>query len=317
MFLVIVTSDITTHEIIFTGQRSEVIKYNFVVKKHIVNSLKNDNYCSVMIGSDGGEDAARFFSVKQAEERRDSGASASLNPSTESDEGDRRGCLTIRIFQYLLPCVKRRGVWEPSQGDVFKSHDAEEAKYPKTLRILESPVFDAIFVMSCLASIYLFLFSEGFLIESRLLWGIIHVVNAVYALGLFSQWLQILIKSKYAKTNHGYTTLDIVYTLLSVFPADLIVLAIYTLNDEDDTEESEASNPIQHWMITISRLNYLLRFRSIFQYFSKWENHLVVGRFWEIDHSCHVMHLTICSWNILFDIRFGEIMTQNNCLCYR
>lgn len=252
---------------------------------------------------EAGHVPERFFSTNKQKERSKSIASESIAES-ESDDEDNRSCLTLRILQYLLPCLRNKGVWEPSQGDVFKSHDAEETKYPRTLRILEYRIFDAIFVVSCMLSIYLFLFSEGFLLESRLLWGILHTVNAVYALGLFSQWLQILIKSKYAKINHGYTTKDIVYTVVSVFPFDLIVLVIYTINDEDDNEDKEASNPIEHWMITVSRLNYFLRIRTILQYLNKWENHLVVGDFTmflirTLLAVTFLCHLFACVWHRL------------------
>ncbi|CAL8096401.1 unnamed protein product [Orchesella dallaii] len=245
----------------------------------------------------------RFFSVKQKEDKdKRESIQSSLNQSVGSDKVNTNRCLTLRVVQYLLPCLRKKGVWDTSQGDVFKSHDTDETKYPKTLRILENKIFDAIFVCSCLLSIFLFLFSEGFLIESRILWGIIHLVNAVYAMGLFSQWLQILIKSKYAKTNHGYTTKDIVYTLLSVFPADLIVLAIFTLNYDDD--EGDATNPIEYWMITVSRLNYFLRVRSILQYLSKWEDNLAVGDFQMFMlrtflFSSFLLHMFACVWHRL------------------
>lgn len=230
-----------------------------------------------------GDGAERFFSTDKPE-KKSSGHSLSLESKADSSEEVHGRCLTLRIIQRLIPCLRNKGVWDASKGDLFKgNNDAQEAKYPRILRILESKVLDVVFVASCFLSISLFLFSEGFLQESRLLWGIIHLVNAVYALGLFSQWLQILIKSKYAKTNHGYTTRDILYTLLSVFPADLIILVIYSIQDEDDNEENLTTEiettSYYIWLIPASRLNYLLRIRSILQFFSKWENQLVIGEF--------------------------------------
>jgi hypothetical protein len=157
--------------------------------------------------------------------------------------------------------MKKKGIWEPSQGDVFKSHEVEETKYPCMLKFLESKVLDIIFVLSCLASIFIFFFSVGFLMRSKILWGLTHVVNAIYTLCLFGQWLEILIKSKYAKTNQGYTRSDVIFALLSIFPADLIVLVIFSLNKKNmDSQDDQI-------IVIFSRINYLLRIYYIQKYF--------------------------------------------------
>ena len=227
------------------------------------------------------ETHGRFFSENPEEKDKEKRESRSISIQSNESEGNKKVCWTLRIIQKCCPCLRSKGVWDASKGDVFKSHDAEEAKYPRALKILENRALDVIFIFACLMSMYLFLFSEGFLLESQLLWGIMHIVNALYATGLFRQWLQYLIKSKYAKINHGYTKQDVVYAVLSIFPADLIVLAIYSINNlsvaDKTNSQGLSENPVSTWMITVSRLNYFLRLRYIMQYFSNWENHLAVG----------------------------------------
>jgi len=134
----------------------------------------------------------------------------SLN-QVESDELNQGTCLTLRLLQNACSCGKKKGLWEPSQGNVFKSHEVEETKYPTILKVLEFwNLSDSIFVATCLASIFLFFFSVGFMMQSKILWGVIHINNALYTIGLFAQWLRILITSKYSKMNQGYTKTDVI-----------------------------------------------------------------------------------------------------------
>ena len=222
-------------------------------------------------GTDGADDEnnLRFFTADQKKKTSlislrsvDGHGKGSLGG--DSDQERQQRCLTLRFIQKLLPCIKKeKGLWESSHGDVFKSHEVEETKYPCILKFLESKAVDVVFVTACLASIYLFFFSVGFLMKSRVLWGIIHIVNAIYTLGLFGQWLQILIKSKYAKTNQGYTRWDVIFALVSIFPADLIVLVIYSLN------KKQVDTSTDHIIVTASRLNYLLRAYYVSKYFCK------------------------------------------------
>jgi len=119
----------------------------------------------------------RFFSEKKTERENSLGDDANKSKSlveADSDELGNRRCLTFRFLSKLFPCIRGHGVWEPSQGDIFKSQEVEETKYPKILTLLENPVVDIIFVLSCLLSIFLLIFAEGFLMKSKSFWAIVH-----------------------------------------------------------------------------------------------------------------------------------------------
>jgi hypothetical protein len=199
------------------------------------------------------------------------------NSDEDSNDGHAQKCLTIRICQYICPCLKRRSLWNTSDDNIFKINEVKETKYPRILTILEHPAFDILQCVSAFLSIYLLLFCEGFLVEETLLWGIIHGVNAVYTFCVFCEWLEILLKSKYAKTNQGYGIRDVVLSFISVLPLDIIFLVGYVWYSEKQRGYGGLRNPHTPWL-TPARINYLLRFRSVLKYFSQLEDELSVGK---------------------------------------
>lgn len=275
---------------------------------------------------DQEDENVRFFSPGQKKEDGTGDQTEDVNldalslNKVESEEINEGTCLTLRILQTIFTCGKKKGLWEHSQGNVFKSHEVEETKYPFILKVLEfKKLLDCVFIATCLASIFLFFFSVGFLMKSKLLWGIIHMNNAIYTVGLFALWLRILITSKYAKTNQGYTKTDVVLALVTVFPIDLVILVIYNLNNK------EVNTPIDSAIIASSRFNYLLRIYYVSRYFCKprhfnpkrnprrllvkftcilaeWENQLVIGDaimfiIRTTLYSMFLIHIYACIWH--------------------
>ncbi|OXA43845.1 hypothetical protein Fcan01_21385 [Folsomia candida] len=214
---------------------------------------------------------SRFFSSddKTTGDNEGDQVNGGLDDDDVDSEGGDQKCLTLRLLQRCLPWFQTKSVWEPSQGDLFKTQVVQEVKYPAVLVLLERPFCEFVFVFSSIFSILLLLFSEGFLLESRILWGVIHCNNFVYTFCVFGAWLEILVKAKYAKTKQGFNSSDTLFSLLGVIPIDIVILVIHILNDND----ADVTNPVTPW-ITVSRLLYVFRLRNVFLYFAKWEDQL-------------------------------------------
>jgi len=225
----------------------------------------------------------RFFTDQEKDHDNDDqqsigpGDAGEDENSSDGESGDlsNKKCLTLRFFQRICPCLQKRTLWNTSQNNIFKLNEVEETKYPLMLTILEHPAFDIVSVIAAVLSIFLLLFSEGFLIDGAILWGIIHLINTVYTLCVCGRWLEILLKSKYAKTNQRYFIRDIVYSLLSVVPLDIIVLLTYNIV----TNQADRDN-IRHadliWLTPV-RMLYLTRARTVIQFFNKYEDLLQIG----------------------------------------
>jgi len=193
----------------------------------------------------------------------------------ESDDDPSKKCVTLRYCQRICPCLVKKTLWNTSQNNIFKLNEVEETKYPLILTILEHPAFDIVCVISAVLSIFLLLFSEGFLIDGAILWGIIHLINTVYTLGVCGRWLEILLKSKFAKTNQQYSIRDIVYSILSVIPLDIIVLLSYKIaTNQADNDNVRHADTL--WLTPI-RMLYLVRARTVLQFFKKYEDLLQIG----------------------------------------
>lgn len=106
---------------------------------------------------------SRFFSSddKTTGDNEGDQVNGGLDDDDVDSEGGDQKCLTLRLLQRCLPWFQTKSVWEPSQGDLFKTQVVQEVKYPAVLVLLERPFCEFVFVFSSIFSILLLLFSEG------------------------------------------------------------------------------------------------------------------------------------------------------------